>query len=64
MSKDSSIKYYQDTKKVYKKELVKDIRIFLKKKKKRDNKPVKDTKIYQKMVEYRKKYKVRKNVLL
>ena len=54
----------------YKKKLVKDIKIFLKKKKIGDNMVVHVTKISQKMkkiilVEYRKKnYKKRKNTLL
>ena len=48
MSKDLSANITKITKKYYKKKLVKDIKIFLKKKKKRsDNSVVKDTKIYQ-----------------
>ena len=47
MSKDSSAKYYQDNKDI---KVVKDIKVFLKKKQKKSDKMVmKDTKIYQKM---------------
>ena len=47
MSKNVSAKYYQENKKrLQKKKLVKDIKIFLKKKKNKSNN----------MVEYRKKY--------
>ena len=54
MSKHSSAKYYQDNKERLQKKLVKDIKVFLKKeKKKSDN-----------MVEYRKKYKMWKKVLI
>ena len=50
MSKDSSAKYYQNNKERLQKELIKDIKVFLKKKKiKSDNMVVNDTKIYQKM---------------
>ena len=50
MSKDSSAKYYQTIKKDYKKKLVKHIKVFLKKKKKKNvNMAVNNTKIYQKM---------------
>ena len=52
MSEDSSAKYYQNIVERLQKEkkLVKDIKVFLKKKKKKsDNMVVKDTKIYQKM---------------
>ena len=48
MSKDSSVKYYQNNKKKLQKELVKDIKVFLKKKKK-TNMVVNDTKIYKNM---------------
>ena len=67
ISKYSSAKYYQNNKERLQKNLVKDIKIFLKKKKKKnDNMVVNDTKIYQKMKyckneEY---YKMRKNALL
>ena len=37
MSKDSSAKYYQNNKERLQKNLVKDIKVFLKKKKKRNN---------------------------
>ena len=50
MSKNSSAKYYQDNKEKLQKKLVKDIKVFLKKKKKKnDGMIVKDTEIYQKM---------------
>ena len=50
MSKDSSAKYYQNNKERLQKELIKDIKVFLKKKKiKSNNMVVNDTKIYQKM---------------
>ena len=70
-SKTLSAKYYQEIKREYKKDLVRDIKIFLKKKKKkRDNMVVNDTKISQKMknkillsVE-KKYYKIIKNALL
>ena len=49
MSKDSS-KHYQNNKERLQKKLVKDIKVFLKKQKKKSNNTVKnDTKIYQKM---------------
>ena len=49
MSKDSSAKYYQNNKERLQ-ELIKDIKVFLKKKKiKSYNMVVNDTKIYQKM---------------
>ena len=45
-SKNSSAKHYQDNKeRLQKKRLVKDIKVFLKKKKKSDNMVVKDSKI-------------------
>ena len=44
MSKDSSVKYYQNNKKILQKKLVKHIKVFLKKKK-NDNMVVNDTKI-------------------
>ena len=50
MSKNSSAKYYQNNKERLQKNLVKDIKVFLKKKKKKsDNMVVNDTKIYKKM---------------
>ena len=50
MSKNLSLKYYQEIKRDYKKALVKDIIIFLKKKKKKSNNMVVNvTKISQKM---------------
>ena len=50
MSKNSSAKYYQNNKEIIQKKLVKDIKVFLsKKKKKSDNMVVNDTKIFQKM---------------
>ena len=45
MSKDSSAKYYQNNKERLREKLLKDIRVFLKKKKM----VVSDTKIYRKM---------------
>ena len=50
MRKDSSAKYYQNNKDRLQKKLVKDIKVFLKKKKKKcDKMVVNDTKINQKM---------------
>ena len=50
MSKDSLSKYYQNNKERFQKKLVKYVKIFLrKKKKKRHNMVAKDTKIYLKM---------------
>ena len=50
MSKDLSGKYYQNNKERLLKKLVKDIKVFLKKKKKKsDNMVMNNTKIYQKM---------------
>ena len=50
MSKHSSTKYYQENKQRLQKMLVKDIKIFLKQKKKRSNNIVENiTKISQKM---------------
>ena len=50
MSKDPSAKYYQNNKERLLKKLVKDIKVFLKKKmKKSSNMVVNDTKIYLKM---------------
>ena len=50
MSKDLSGKYYQNNKERLQKKLVKDIKVFLKKKKKKsDNMVMNNTKIYQKM---------------
>ena len=46
MSKNSTAKYYQDNKEILKKNHVKDVKAFLKKKKKKcDNMVTKDTKI-------------------
>ena len=59
MSKDSSAKYYQNTKERLQKKLVKDITVVLKKKKKKSNNMfVNNTKIYQKM-----KNSVEKNII-
>ena len=50
MSKDSSTKYYQNNKERLQKKLVKDTKVFLKKKKKKCNNMVmNDTQIYQKV---------------
>ena len=50
MSKDSSGKYYQNNKERLHKKLVKDIKVFIKKKKKKSgNVVLSDTKIYQNM---------------
>ena len=50
MHKDSSAKYYQNNKERLQKKLVKDFKVFLKKKKKKSNDMVvNDTKIYQKI---------------
>ena len=50
MSKNLSAEYYQEIKKDYKRKLVKDIKIFPKKKKKKSNNMVMNaTKIFQKM---------------
>ena len=71
MNKDISVKCYQENKEILHKSSVKDIKIFLKKKKKKINNMVvnvsknlsKDEK--QKLVKYRKEYyRMRKNVLL
>ena len=48
MSQNSSAKYYQDSQERLQKKLVKDIKVFLKRRK-RDNLAVNDTNIYQKM---------------
>ena len=48
MSQNSSAKYYQDSQERLQKKLVKDIKVFLKRRK-RDNWVVNDTNIYQKM---------------
>ena len=49
MSKDSSAKYYQNSKDRLEKKLMKNIKVFLKKKKKKSNNMVmSDMKIYQK----------------
>ena len=68
MSKNLSAKYYQENKERLQKTLVKDIKIFLTKKKKKSNNMVENgTKTIsetekQKLVEYRKKYyRMRKN---
>ena len=44
ISKDSSAKYYQNNKERLQKKLVKGIKVFIKKKKKRSNMVVNDTK--------------------
>ena len=50
ISKDSSTKYYQNIKERLQKELVKDIKAFLKKKRKKsENMIMNDIKIFQKM---------------
>ena len=71
MSKTLSAKYYQENKERLQKKLVKDIKIFLKKKKekKRQYRRERYKNISgdekQKLVEYRKKYyRTRKNALL
>ena len=70
MCKHLSAKYYQENKKRPQKNLVKDIKIFLKKKKKKgDNMVVNVTKIFQKTKKVNwliieKKYKMRKKILL
>ena len=48
MSQNSSAKYYQDSQERLQKKLAKDIKVFLKRRK-RDNLVVNDTNIYQKM---------------
>ena len=48
MSQNSSAKYYQDSQERLQRKLVKDIKVFLKRRK-RDNLVVNDTNIYQKM---------------
>ena len=69
MSKNLSAKYYQENKERLQKKLLKDIKMFLKKKKKKsDNMVVNVTKISQMMkkslFEYRKKrYRIRKKML-
>ena len=70
MSQNLSTKYYQENKERLQKTLVKDIKIFLKKKIKKKRQYGRgryknlsgDEK--QQLVEYRKKYKMRKNALL
>ena len=57
MSKNLSAKYFQEKKERLQKKLVKDIKIFLKKKNKKSDNMVKN-------VECRKKYIMRKNILL
>ena len=73
MSKTLSAKYYQENKERLQKKLVKDIKIFLKNKKKnRNNMVVHVTKIFQKMKnknllsieKTEKKMRMRKNYLL
>ena len=51
ISKDSSAKHYEDNKERLKKRLVKEIKVFLRKKKKKrsDNMVMSDIKIYQKI---------------
>ena len=69
MSKNLSAKYYQENKERLQKKLLKDIKMFLKKKKKKsDNMVMNVTKISQMMkkslFEYRKKhYRIRKKML-
>ena len=69
ISKNLSAKYYQENKERLQKKLLKDIKMFLKKKKKKsDNMVVNVTKISQMMkkslFEYRKKrYRIRKKML-
>ena len=67
--KDSSSKYYQDNKEILQKKLIKDIKVFLKKKKKkaiiRERYKIFSKNEKQKLVEYRKKYyRMRRNTLL
>ena len=57
MSKNLSAKYFQEKKERLQKKLVKDIKIFLKKKNKKSDNMVTN-------VECRKKYIMRKNILL
>ena len=72
MSKDSPTKYHQDNKERLQKKLIKNIKVFLKKKKeKNDNTVVKDLlenlpgNKKQKLAEHRRKYyNMRKNTLL
>ena len=70
MSKNLAAKYYQESKETIQKKLVKDIKIFLRKKKKKSNNMVVNvTKMSQKikknLAQYRKKYyRIRKNALL
>ena len=66
MSKDSSAEFYQNNKERLQRQFVKDIKVFLKKKKKSDNMVVNDTKIYQQMnnkslLSIKKYYEMRKN---
>ena len=62
MSKDSSAKY-QNNKEILQKNLVKDIKVFLKKKKKTNgNMVVNDTKIYQ-MMKNKSLLSVEKNII-
>ena len=71
MSKNSSAKYYEDNKERLQKKLVKDIKVFLKKKKKKKGqcgcgryKNLSEVE-KKKLLEYRKKcYKMRKKALL
>ena len=65
MFKDSSAKYYQNIKERLQniKDIVKDIKIFLKKKNKKSNNIVRnDTKIYQKM-KIKSLLKIGKNII-
>ena len=70
ISKDSSAKYYQNNKEILQKKLVKDIKVFIKKKKKKQQYGCKGYKNLsedekQKLLEYRKNYyKMRKKALL
>ena len=51
MSKDSPAKYYQNNKERLQKKLMKNMKVFLKKEKKKSNNMVmNNTKIYQKMI--------------
>ena len=69
MSKDSSAKYYQNKKRRLQKKLVKDIKVFLKQK---NNKVIIWLERYknlpedekQKLAEYRKKYKMKKSLII
>ena len=65
MSKNLSDKYYQENEERMQKKLLKDIKIFLKKKKKQELYIKLSENVKQKLAEYRKKYcRMRKNALL